>query len=698
MGIMTFLRNRAGFILIALIGLAILAFIISDVAKTGQPFWAASQNQVGEIDGHSIDYKDFQTKVEQQKAQLEQQYGRQNGTQVQAMAVENVWNQEVGTVLLTKEFSKVGVQVGAAELFDLIQGSNPSPLIRQYFSNPQTGQFNVADVRASLAQRASNPQLEQQWVMVENQIEQQALQQKYTNLLRAGIYVTNLEADVFNQETNKSANLKYVNVDYATVADKDAVPTDADYQKFYDENEGLFRNEQESRDFDYVVFSAKPSAQDSADVKKQVEKLAADFKVAANDSLFASVNSDVQVPFQYLTKGKLDPTVESAVFNLPAGSFYGPVLSNGSYKLAKVVSTTVRPDSVNAAHILLNPTSLGGVDKAVKLADSLKSLVQKGANFAELAKEYSTDGSKNDGGDLKTFSSDQMVPAFSDAAFSGKPGDLKIVTTQFGVHLIKINKVIGSSKAVKLAYIEKALEPSTATQEVAYKKASNFLNAVNNGTDFNAEALKSGALVQKADKILPTQAYIMGLKDPRKIIQEVWKAKKGDVLNQVFSSDNDNVVVKLNNVNPKGLLPLSAVKENLKPIVTNMAKARVIQQKMDAAVKGQSDIQQVATKLGATVMDVQNVVFANPLIGGNQEPEVVGVAFASKPNTISKPIQGQKGVYVLSVLGFATSAPTTNYTEVKPRVMANTQQAVLSGAMKVLQDKADITDRRVNFY
>ncbi|WP_450782957.1 peptidylprolyl isomerase, partial [Streptomyces sp. NPDC001635] len=176
-----------------------------------------------------------------------------------------------------------------------------------------------------------------------------------------------------------------------------------------------------------------------------------------NDSLFAAINSDVKVPFTYITKGKLDPAVDSAVFALPAGSFYGPKLSGNSYKIVKVVATRMSPDSVKASHILIDPAKVGGEDKALKLADSLKGLVLKGGNFAELAKNYSVDGSKDKGGELGTFARGAMVPEFENAAFDGKTGDIKVVKSQFGYHVIKIEKQIGSSKVAKLAYVEKAL-------------------------------------------------------------------------------------------------------------------------------------------------------------------------------------------------------------------------------------------------
>ena len=75
-----------------------------------------------------------------------------------------------------------------------------------------------------------------------------------------------------------------------------------------------------------------------------------------------------------------------------------------------------------------------------------------------MAKEYSTDkGSAEKGGELGMFGRGMMVPVFEDAAFSGKKGDLKIVTSQFGVHLIEIEDQKGSAKVVKVATVDKQI-------------------------------------------------------------------------------------------------------------------------------------------------------------------------------------------------------------------------------------------------
>ncbi|MGY4383117.1 peptidyl-prolyl cis-trans isomerase D [Pedobacter sp. UYP24] len=698
MGLMTFLRNRAGYILIGAIGFAIVAFLVGDAINVGKPFWAASQKVVGTIDGEEINIDQFGPKVEQSVAQFKQQYGGSGNAQMQAMAVDNVWQGEVANVLLGKEYSRLGLTVSSDELSDLIQGSNPSPLIVQYFGNPQTGQVDRAQVLNTFKQGYKDAKVKPQLQALEAEIERQALQQKYSKLINNSIYVSTLEANDEYMNRNKIANFKYVALDFASLPDATIKPTDADYSDYYDNNKKRFENPTETRTLQYVSFSVSPTKEDTAAVKTQVDKLAADFKSAANDSLFSAVNSDVKIPYTYLNKGKLDPTVDLVVFNLPAGSFYGPKFSGNSYKLVKVIDARFSPDSVKASHILLNPTQLGGVDKALKMADSLKSLIQKGASFASLALQYSTDGSKDKGGELGTFARGQMVPEFENAAFNGSPGDLKVVTSQFGIHLLKIEKQIGSSKVVKLAYIEKNLAPSNKTKDAAYKKASSFLNEVKDG-NFAELAQKKGYKVAVADKITPTQGYAPGLDNPRQLIRDAYGAKKGETLDQVYQMDNSFVIAHLTDIRPKGPLSLDLVKKEIEPMVRNAVKSKLLKEKMDKALSGSGNLNQVAQKIGKSVLPVENMVLANPVIpGAAQENKLVGTVFGSQPGKLSKSVIGEGGVYAFVVDGFANPAPLANTYKQKEAMMQLNSQRSLGAAFQALQDKIDIKDNRVKFY
>jgi peptidyl-prolyl cis-trans isomerase C len=101
-----------------------------------------------------------------------------------------------------------------------------------------------------------------------------------------------------------------------------------------------------------------------------------------------------------------------------------------------------RPETVRASHILLrvDPNADDATKKQTQAKiDGILKRAKSGEDFGTLAQQNSQDGSAPNGGDLGYFPKEKMVPAFADVAFALKPGDISdVVTTQFGVHIIKV--------------------------------------------------------------------------------------------------------------------------------------------------------------------------------------------------------------------------------------------------------------------
>ncbi len=700
MGLMSYLRNRAGLV-IFVIGLAIVAFLLGDIINMGTPFWRSSQSEVGSINGESVNHLAFNAQVDQANAMYQQQMGGNVTPQMRGFAVQQVWNQFISQELLKQEIEKIGIDVGKDELNSLIFGDNPSMQIMQAFANPQTGQLDKAYITAVREQAKTNPEVKQQWEGLLESVRNERLNQKYTNLINNSIYTTSLEAEYDYNSRNKLANFKYVMLDYASVNDAEVKLTDADYNEYYEKNKKAFRNEEETRNVEYVLFNASPNAADTATILGNIQKLKTDLQAATNDSSFVSINSDNKYPVKYYSKGQLSPALDSVVFNAASGTTVGPYLTQGVYEIAKVIETKFSPDSVKASHILLNPATEGGVDRALKKADSIKTLLANGASMAALAVEFSEDtGSKNNGGDLGTFTRGRMIPEFEESAFSGAPGEIKVVNSNYGVHILKIEKQIGNSKIAKLAIVDKTIIAGKETTDAAYAKANSFFSAINKD-NFEDIAKQQNASIQQNERTLAMDNMLGGVEVPRELVRWAYEAKVGDVSDKVYETEDNFIVARLKAVQPKGQQPMAAVKSLIEPVVKNLVKARMLKEKMNNALNGANSIDQVAQKLGKNALTVENIVLANPVIPGVAvENAVVGTVFGLQPNKPSKAIEGKQGVYAVQVSGFV------NPKAIAAEELATQQKQITSAKaqrswgviFKALQDNAKIVDNRIKFY
>jgi hypothetical protein len=98
-------------------------------------------------------------------------------------------------------------------------------------------------------------------------------------------------------------------------------------------------------------------------------------------------------------------------------------------------------DSVRARHILLDGTDTERASLLAR-ADSIKKVIEQKNNFEDMAFLYGTDGTSTSGGDLGYFTRGMMVKPFEDACFNGKVGEIQIIETDFGVHLVEVTDFI----------------------------------------------------------------------------------------------------------------------------------------------------------------------------------------------------------------------------------------------------------------
>lgn len=705
---MGFLRERMGKILAFFIGFALLAFIVSEVVRSGGSFFRDDSNELAIVNGEKVPYDKFNEKLEQNSAQFKQQ-GQSISPQIASYLQETTWNQYLSQLLIGKEIEKLGLTVGDDEMNVMIGDNNPDPQIARQFADQQTGQFDRSrydQFKAYLQSGKADPAQKKAWSDFVIDLIEAKKATKYMTLVTNGLYVNSLEATDDYEAKNKLANFKYVSLDYASIPDAKVTLTDADYSAYYDAHKASFKTPQELRNFEYVSFNAAPSKEDSAAVKQQAEKLANEFKATPNDSLFVQINAETKAPLAYQRKGSLDPKLDTTMFSAAKGFVYGPYLENGSYKVAKLVDTKTTFDSVKTRHILIDLASAGGEEKAKAKADSIKKLIQGGKSFAELATTFSADkGSAVKGGEIPSFDANgsmggqgNLVPEYYNAAYKANKGDILVVKSQFGYHVIQVEDQKGSVKLVKVGVVDKPLTASSKTQTVAYSKAQAFLASLT-PDNFETEAKKEGLKPRTAEDVTAIASGLPGLDNARDVVRWAYKAEKGDITDKVFTVGDQYIVSRLTEIKPKGTLSLEAVKKQIEPMVRNEVKAKQLKEKFDAALSGGTSIDQVAQKVGSKVVPVENIVFANPIIPGQSaEYKVIGSIFGSAINKISKPVDGAQGVYVYLVNGFTNPPALTNAIKQKEQINQALLQRSQGQVLDALKDNAIVKDNRAKFF
>ena len=690
------IRNRSG-LLLTVIGVAMLAFILGDfMSSLGSA--GGGSIYVGEVLGEDVMRQAYEVKVEEgiENWKSQNQQGVLNQTTT-AQIRSQIWDQYVRDLIMNNEFGKLGIDVSDDEFFELLQGLNVHPEISKVpaFQDQATGQFDRTKVLGYLKQIDQDPtgEARTRWVGFQKYLIGLIKTSKYNSLVSNAMYVTGEEAKLKFNENSQNITFNYVAIPFSSVADSMVEPTESELANYYDDNKSDYE-QAASKDVDFVVYTVIPSQEDDATTKSAITDLKADFTIFEDYDLMARRNSDnTSARFTFTTKeGLVDKNWEE-LFNAEEGTVIGPYqASQGVYRIAKLVIAQNRPDSVESRHILIAPTETMSLDSVNIRIEAIKAQIQSGTDFGDLAQKNSDDkGSAIKGGDLGWFSEGAMVDEFNEACFTSKRGDLSVVTSQFGVHLIEVTKTSRAVRKVKIAFIDRNVEPSTETYNTYYSQAAQFAGKIlNEGIAFDSLVAQQNLVKRSDSKVTADKQSIVGLPNSREMVRWMNTTDK-ETVSEVFQFENSYVVAYLTKEHIKGNVPLEDIKEQISALVVKDKKADYI----TAAITG-DDLAAIATNNGQTVVSAQRANLANlSLQGIGYEPELVGSIFGTAVGSVSSPIAGANAVYVVQVTAKDEAKTTGDFTKQKQEVQKG---AYANGAAyKVLNTEADVKDNRSDF-
>ena len=610
------IRNH-GALLIAIVGLAMLAFILGDFLNSGSSFFNRSRENVGVIAGQKVHYTEYEAAKEQLTEVYKIESGRSDFDEDTYSQIRNqVWNMLMMDYTLRAQAKKIGMDVTVDELSEQCIGENPHQILRSRRAfMDENGQFSRAIVKNLISainedsedaeQNANLKQAKTYWLYWEKAVRISYLQEKYTALLQHMLKANSLDAEfAFNSRQN-GVSADYVMQPYYAVADSLVKVSESDLKKLYKQHKEQYK-QTPNRSIKYIAFDIVPSEDDFQAAQNLMNNLQEEFKTTEDVSLVVNTNSDIMYDGRDYSEETVPAQFKDFAFakGAKAGDCTGILFENNTYAMARIMKCGYSlPDSVE-----------------------LKAIVEDG-----------------DDQELGWFKADALPKNIAEKALVGKRGERFTIAQGMGEQTYEIMEVGKATPKVKLAILAREVTPSSKTYSIIYNQAKQFIVNNNNAEALEEAAQEAGMDVIPQFNLTATTDKVGQLKASRPIVRWAFEAKEGAV-SDVFECGQQFIVAALTEVNDGEYRSLEAVRAELNYEATNNAKAEYIKKQL----KGAESLEAAAEVLGKPVQHIDRVTLADSRFGNaGMEPAVIGATIALGENALSEPIQGNMGVFVV---------------------------------------------------
>jgi len=702
MAILGNLRKNS-FVLIAVIGMALFAFVIAGVFD-GSGF--QSPDPIGKVNGEELSITDFRNQMDL----LKKSY---NFNDLQALTT--AWDESIRTKLLEQQIDELGIGSSIDHL-EFFLSQSPSFGSDERFVN-DAGQFDINKFSNFIAEiKEINPQSYLQWSSQENQFNEQIKVNTYFNLVASGLNSTFYQGKNQYLNSNSIADISFVKIPYSSISDSLVSVKNSEISKYIKENPGDFE-QKSTRDISYVTFTESPSNQDEMDLRNKMNSLLNDrneynqvsklnetlpgFLTTDDLEIFLTENSDVEYDSVYRPKGFYSSEHAQMIFNLNNNNTYGPYVDGDFLKISKMLDKK-KNGNVRASHILVsyngsqgsNPQITRTKSEARTEANRILRLVRSNPdNFSSYALEFSDGPSKNNGGDLGFFQEGTMVKPFNDFVFTNRVGRTGLVETDFGYHVIK---VVAKEDVVKVGTLALRNIPSERTSDSIFNIASKFeidlastsnINDTAKNLDFEVKSLNS---IGELDHDLPD------MESQRRLVQ--WLFNEETNINDYKRFDLSSggyVIVQLTEKNEDGLMSPGLASISVLPILKNKKKAKII---IDKNRKYKS-LEEIASNNNLEINNVSALNQSTPIVAqAGFEPKVIGTAFGLEINGISSLVEGESGVYMIKLNALKDPEEIESYSAFENQLTNKLRTNLDFNIIQSLKNSADISDNRKGYY
>lgn len=704
--------QKHGKVLIAVVALALFAFIAEEGFRAMEQNSNANRNKVGEIDGEAISASDFEKLVDEYTEAMKFVQQRSSFTDEETTQIKDqVWQMLVNNKLVENECKKLGLTVTDEELQNIINEGN-SPLLSQTPFVGQNGRFDKDMLKKFLADyektKTQNPQMAEQyaqvykfWTFIEKMLRTQTLQMKYQALISNALISNPISAKAsFENRTNQS-DILMAAVPYSTINDNDVKIEEADYKAAYEKNKERFKNFAESRDIKYIDVLVKASPADRAsleeEMKEYVTKLAngedATNVVRLSNSLVPY--SDVFVS-KHVLPGDIAGKIDSTAVGTVASTFYNA--QDNTLNCYRYIAKASVPDSVEYQSIMVMGASK---DEIKTKTDSVVNAINAGGDVKAIAKNYNQTGESSwltsrqyEGQKLST----ENVKYINAVTTLGV-GSTTVVETAQGNVVVKVLNRKAFSDKYKVAAIKREVTFSKETYSKAFNNFSQFVAKNKTLKEIEANASKSGYTVLDRSDIYSSEHNVCGVGNTREIMRWLFNdAKKNDV-SKLYECGTDNdhmMLIAVTGVNEAGYLPLEKVKPMLKNEILNDKKA----EKIIASLGNVKSVADAKKQKGAVSDTIKHVTFSAPafvMATSSSEPALSARVSMTAKGQFAGPVKGNAGVFVFQVLD-KQKAQEKFDAKTEEGMLTNMAARAASRFINDLYIKAKVVDKRYMFF
>ena len=660
MAVLETIRVKLGILITVLIAVALLSFIIDPSTLQSVTASMSSKYDVGEINGKSISYNDYQADVDKFTAINEILTGGSVQNEQQQASVRNAaWQALVDKYLFIKNAQKAGINVSEEEMINLMSGEIESPVFSQ---NPaffdENGQFskNMLLEFVSYMDSDQTGRLQMYWEWLQNQAKTQQFYAKYNSLFSASNYANTLALANQIAENNNTFNVEFVMVPMGYVQDSTIVVSDSEIKKYYDNHKKFFR-QPASRDIEYVVYEVLPSASDVEAANKALVDVYDEFSTTENMKSFLLANSDRQYDNHWYKAGELN-SLSKEINDFAFGDAKGvsPVIStDNTFYAVRVVEEAMVSDSV---YVKYAPATTENVDSVLNASEAMW-LTQ--------------------------------VAGFEDVMKAAKNEKVTVNGMVFNV----LDKTAPVAKK-KVAVLVKTAVPSKETVNSFYAKANTLATkSAGKYDNFVKAVAEEGVYAHPINKMLEGTDRLGAIENTKEVTRWAFDAKVGDVSNIITVNNNYFIVAALKGIHKEGYTPVDEAAASIKNILYSEKAIAKKAEEVSAKIAGLNDMQAIAEALGTTVSTKDGIAFSS-LTAQGLDPKFIGAASASEEGKICGPVQGNIGVYVYKVTGRDTgSFFTEDDAKVRDAQMAQYAAQML---LPVMMDDADVKDNRARFF